>query len=474
MAKNITNSLSLASHGLKYKLKISFYLMSILPLLVCGYLVSNYILPRFGMSIDIALSLLISVVIAFFGFFVIKEVFDRVLSVTSEARLIAAGDYSRKLEIEDTVDEVGDLGESLNLLTQQIRSNMDELKGYGEKTTQINIEIQKRVMVLSSLLQISSVISQSVKLEDSLKLIVEKSRLLANSDSAYLLFREEERGSFYMKEADGPDSALLMKVIVSPKEELNKAFNLNKPVVIDSENTLEKETERAFFEKFGLKNSLALPVYLKGKIIAVLGVGNSQPQFKYKKEEMELLDIFAKQIAIAIENDTLLRRVEKLEIKDALTGLYNDVFIRSRLQEEIKRAITYQRPCSFVLFDIDNFKPYYENFGSLQAESELKKIATLMKNSVTEIDRVARVGDDEFAMLLPEKNKRQALDMAESIRKKIEYSSNEEADPRKKVTVSAGISENPLDGVEARELIDKAEELLKLAKANGKNRVVAF
>ena len=473
MAKNV-NNLSLASHGLKYKLKISFYLMSILPLLVCGYLVSNYILPRFGLSIDIALSLLISVVIAFFGFFVIKEVFDRVLSVTSEARLIAAGDYSRKLEIEGTVDEVGDLGESLNLLTQQIRSNMDELKGYGEKTTQINIEIQKRVMVLSSLLQISSVISQSTKLEDSLKLIVEKSRLLANSESAYLLFREEERGSFYMKEADGSESADLMKVVISPKEELNKAFSLNKPVIIDSENTLEKETKRVFFEKFRLKNSLALPVYLKGKIIAVLGVGNSVPQFKYKKEEVELLDIFAKQIAIAIENDTLLRRVEKLEIKDALTGLYNDVFIRSRLQEEIKRAITYQRPCSFVLFDIDNFKSYCEFFGSLQAESELKKIASLMKNSVTDIDRVARVGDDEFAMLLPEKNKRQALDIAASVRKKIEYSSLEETDPRKKVTVSAGISENPLDGVEAKELIDKAEALLKLAKFNGKNRVAAF
>jgi hypothetical protein len=53
----ITEALSLSSHGLKYKLKISFYLMSILPLLVCAYLVSNYILPRFGMSIDIGLSL---------------------------------------------------------------------------------------------------------------------------------------------------------------------------------------------------------------------------------------------------------------------------------------------------------------------------------------------------------------------------------------------------------------------------------
>lgn len=469
----ITEALSLSSHGLKYKLKISFYLMSILPLLVCAYLVSNYILPRFGMSIDIGLSLLISVVIAIFGFFVVKEVFDRIVSVTSEAKLIAAGDYTRSVETEEK-DEVDDLGQALNSLTRQIRSNMDELKGYSEKTTEINIEIQKRVMALSSLLQISSVISQSVKLEESLKLIVEKSRLLASSEASYLLFREEERGSFYMKEVDGPGSSALMRVIISPTEELNKVFNLNKPVIIDSQNTATATLAQAFFEKFQLKNTLALPVYLKGKILAVLGIANSNAHFKYTKGEADLLDIFAKQVAIAVENDVLSRRVEKLEIKDTLTGLFNDAFIHTRLQEEIKRSIAYQRPCSYIVFDIDDFKKYHETFGLLAAEAEVKKIASLMKDSVGEIDRVARTGDDEFAILLPEKNKRQAQDLANDIRKKIEYSCDEETDPRRKVTVSAGVSENPLDGVGAEELLTKANQLLKTAKKQGKNRVVAF
>jgi signal transduction histidine kinase len=119
--------LSLASKGLKYKLKISFYLMSILPLLVCIYLVSNYILPQIGFRVDIVASIAISIFIAVVGLYVIKEVFDRILSVTSEAKLIAAGDISRMVDISRE-DEVGDLGDSLNQLTGRIRSNMNELK----------------------------------------------------------------------------------------------------------------------------------------------------------------------------------------------------------------------------------------------------------------------------------------------------------------------------------------------------------
>lgn len=468
------NNHTLAAFSLKRKLNVAFALMSIIPLLVLGYLVSTYVIPKTHVKIDVILSILISVFIAVIGFFVIKEVFDRIVSVTSEAKLIAAGDISRKLEIENP-DEVGDLGNSLNQLTQRIRSNMDELKSYGEKTTEINFQIQKRVIVLSSLLQISSLISQGAKLEDILQLIVEKARLLANSDASYLLFRDEGRDLFSLKAADGINSAYLLKVTVDPSQEIfQKLVKTNSPLVLDKE-TLAPEAQTAlFYDKFKLKNTLALPVFFKGRVNAVLGIGNSKETFLYAREDVEMLDIFAKQIAIAIENDLLMHRVEKLEIKDALTGLYNEAFIKNRLQEEIKRAIIYQRPCAFILFDIDNFKNYHDKFGYMHSESVLKKIGSLIRDSVTEIDRVGRVGEDEFAIILPERNKRQAQEIAENIRKKIQFSYSEEADEAKKVTVSAGVSENPLDGIEAEELVAKAKDLRNMAKKQGRNRVVSF
>lgn len=468
------NNLSLSSRGLRHKLMIASCLMAVLPLLVCAYLVSNYILPQAGFKVDIIAAVLISIFIAVVGFYLIKDIFDRILSVTSEAKLIAAGDITHRLKIDEP-DEVGDLSEALNQLTQRIRSNMDELKNYSEKTAEINLGIQKRVIVLSGLLQISVLISQGEKLDEILKLIVQKSRLLANSDIAYLLFREEGQGFFCVKAVDGPDSQHLLKINLEPEKDLfNKAVSANKPLILDKQNLLIENLSAAFYEKFGLKNALGLPVYLKGRAVAVLCIGNTRESFLYRKEDIELLDIFARQIAIAVENDTLIHRVEKLEIKDALTGLYNASFIRNRLQEEIKRAIAYQRPCAFIAIDIDNFKIFHQNFGSLQAEAVLKKIASLIRDSVSEVDRVGRSGDDEFAVIVPEKNKRQGQEIAEGIRKKIEFVFSEEPDANKKITVSGGVSENPLDGIDAEELISKAKELVGLAKRQGRNRVVGF
>jgi len=473
MAKK--KNLSSASRGLRYKLKISVYLMSILPMLVCIYLVSNYILPQKGLKIDVAAAIIISIFIAAVGFFVVKEVFDRILAVTTDAKLIAAGDITHTINPPSQEDEVGDLGDALNQLTQRIRSNMDELKTYSEKTTEINIEIQKRVLVLSSLLQISSLISQGAKLEDILKITVEKSRLLANSDAAYLLLRQEGQEAFTIKVADGISSNYLLKARIEPQDGLFlKISKTNKPFILDKQNVLTDDLGVEFYDKFKLKNTLAIPVFLRGRIVAALGIGNTKESFVYNKEDLELLDIFAKQIAIAIENDLLIHRVEKLEIKDALTGLYNEAFIRNRLQEEIKRAITYQRPCGFILMNVDNFKSFHQSFGSLYAEATLKKIASLLKDSVSDVDRVGRVADNEFAIILPEKNKRQAQEVADNIRKKVEFSFGEEQDPSKRLTISGGVSENPLDGIDAAELFTKASELLKVAKERGRNCVASF
>lgn len=473
MVKNNKES-SLASRGINYKLRIAFSLMSILPMLVCIYLVSTYILPRVGLKIDISLSILISISITIMGFFVIKEVFNRVLSVATEAKLIAAGDIDHK--IETTVgDEVGDLGETLNQLTQRIRGNMEELNIYSTKTAQINIDIQKRVLVLSSLLQISSLISQGAKLEDILEIATQKSRILTNADAAYLLFREEGRESFFVKTADGINSAYLLKIKVEPQESVfDKIAKVNRPFILDKENVLPQDLSQAFYEKFGLKNISALPVYIKGKFRGMLGVGNNRESFLFRRDDIDLLDIFAKQVAIAVENDILMQQIEKLQVKDALTGLYNEAFMRVRLQEEIKRAIVYHRPCSFMLMNIDNFQKFHSQFGSLQAEATLRKTASLIRDSVTDIDRVARTGDNEFAIVLPERNKRQGQEIAEDIRKKIEFTFSEEQDVNKRLTISGGLSENPLDGIEAEELIAKAKELLKRAKGEGKNRIAIF
>ncbi|MFH1441437.1 MAG: diguanylate cyclase [Candidatus Omnitrophota bacterium] len=463
MAKNKQDAQS--SQGINYKFKIAFYLMSILPLLVTLYLVSNYILPYVGVKVDIVVSVIMSVFIAILGFYLVKEVISHIISLSTEAKLIAAGDISRKVDTEYG-DEVGDLGTALNQLTGRIRQDMEELDSYSKRTNEINLEIQKRVLMLSNLLQIGSLISQGDKLDVLLKTIVEKARLLADSAVSFLLLKDQSGNRFITRMADGLNAGELLSLSIGLGEDMFKYINdTNKPLISDKSNIFPENLKAGLNNKLKINNFLALRVYLKNKLIGVLGIGNNIEEFSYQKDDIELLDIFTKQVAIAIENDVLMHRVEKLEIKDALTGLYNESFIRVRLQEEIKRANVYQRPCAFIFFNIDNFSRFRQNFGELEGEHVLRKIALLISGSVSEIDRVGRFGDNEFAIVLPEKNKRQAIEITEEIRKKIEFSFSEEQDVNKRITVRGSVSENPLDGVVAEELISTAKKLLDSVKS---------
>ncbi|MGE5197820.1 MAG: diguanylate cyclase domain-containing protein [Deltaproteobacteria bacterium] len=456
------------SKGLNYKLKIGFYLMANAPLVVCIYLILKYIWPFYAdestTMMNIILLLLLMIVISNVGFFVLKKIFDHIISVSKKAELIATGDFSHEIEIKRQ-DELGSLDNALNQLTQRIRKNMDELDNYNQKTAELNLEIQRRIFVFSSLLQISSLISQDLKLDNLLRIIVEKSRLLNDSEVTYILFRDEGSDAFYVKSCEGINADVLLKIRIGPEEKAYDSLSAaSEPVLIDNEHKSSTELSKYFQEKFGFKNLLSIPIYLKGKVKAFLGSGNRQDNFTYNKDNIELLDIFAKQAAIAIENDILLHRLEKLEIKDALTGLYNDSFIRNRLQEEIKRAAIYQRPCSFLGLSIDNFASLKQALGQAESEAVLKKVASLIRDSVTEIDRVARIQEGEFAIVLPERNKRQAHRIAEEIKVKIESNFKHEQDSNKHLTITTGVSENPLDGVDAQELIAKARNALNEAE----------
>lgn len=462
--------LSLVSQSLRYKLRIGFMLMIVLPVIVFSYIIINYLIPNLKTSFEIKFLVTIFFIIgilAFLGFWIIREIVYKINQITKHAKSLADGKIDKMLNI-DTQDEVGALCHSLNSITSNIRLNMDELKQYSEKTSQIHIEIQKRIMVISSLMQISSLASQGAKIDDILNLTLGKAKLLADSDAVYLLLKEDLKESFYMKLAEGINNQMLdMFRLDSQDEILNRFLKINKELWIDENHPWPVGIRSDFKQRINLRNTIAVPVYMKNKMVGILGIGNIKDDFSYKGDEKELLDIFSKQIAIIMENDLLFHRLEKLEIKDELTGLYNKVYIGDRLEEEIRRSINYQRPCSFVLFDINNFHRYSEEFGVLAAESLLKKTSILIRASIGEIDRVGRFDDDEFAVIFPEKNKRQAQEVAESIRVKLE---NSLANENKKITFTVGVSENPLDGISARELIQKADHIVKLTKQENKNR----
>lgn len=467
MAKIIDSSK--LSRGLNYKLRIAFWLMSGMPFLVLVYFISKYILPQQGLTLEAGLFIGAVLVVILSGFLLLREMFIRVLNISAQVKQLAPMDGGSNIS-SSQLDEVGVLGETLDQLTRHIRSNMEELKTYSQKSSAINDHIQKHVQIFSHLLQVSSLISQGAGLDEIITSALQKLRDISAADTAYLLFREETGEFLFMKALDTHDAQDLSKIKVKSQESIfDNLVKTGEPLIMDGSHQASVPFKNQFYQQFGLKNTLAVPVYYKGRLIGVLGTGNRLERFSYDNDNVEQADIFAKQIGIAVENDRLINRIAKLEIKDHLTGLYNNRYAFSRLQEEIKRAALRQRPCALILLNIDDFQRFRQSHGAGEAEERLKMIATVIREGVSEIDIVARIEDNEFAIILPEKNKREGESIAEHIRGSIEEMLQGPQRGVDKLTVSGGIAENPLDGETAEELLHKAKASLAYAKQHGKN-----
>ncbi len=185
----------------------------------------------------------------------------------------------------------------------------------------------------------------------------------------------------------------------------------------------------------------------------------------------EIQDLTRSLHVISKNAKELLDKVEKLSLKDKLTGLYNAAYIRERLDEEIQRAIHYQRPCSFVYLVIQNLDVFEASHGAEKGEEAIKAVAKSFNDQLREFDRAARIGRGEFAIILPDKNKKKAIETVEKIGQML--SSSLAALGAPELAPCAGISENPIDGVHADGLYIKAQDRMKVAKS-GKKLQEAF
>ncbi len=466
---------TLLPRGLKKKLVVAFSLMSVLPLLVLAYVVANYIFPGEKTLWEASLIVFLASVVSLLGWMVVRRVAFPIIGLAEQARKVAEGHLEREVQVEGT-DEVGSLGVSLNRLTQRVRENIVQLRVYGEQTRHLNLEINRRVLVLSQLLQVGNLISQSAKLDEVIQFILEKLAQMDETELNCFLQPEEDPSGFIVRAAAGTNSRQAGELAGKRIESvwLRRLLKEKQMTVVDRQRSVPEGLE-CFQKHFGMANAVCQAIISMSQPVGLLLSLNPRPEFVFQEESLDLLKLFGKQVAIAMENEALIHRAEELRLVDDLTGLYNAAYMKNRLEEEVQRAIRYSRSCALVLANLDEFKQLQAAHGTLAAERVLRQVANFLKTQVTEVDRVGRIGTDDFALILPERNKREAMELAESIRAGIERRVLKDgvSGMTLRVTLSAGVSENPLDGSSGQGLFDKATEAVSRAKREGKNRVIA-
>ncbi|MDO8784758.1 MAG: diguanylate cyclase [Syntrophales bacterium] len=173
-----------------------------------------------------------------------------------------------------------------------------------------------------------------------------------------------------------------------------------------------------------------------------------------------------KQHEMAMEKAKLERELEKLTIIDDLTGLFNRRYFYRKLEEEITRANRQKGNLVLIMFDLDCFKEYNDNFGHLAGDQALKEVAGIITRSIREmVDSACRYGGDEFTILLPGADKGHASIVAERIRKTIREKKIGALD------ISAGIAEFDHEvGVE--DFIRSADKEMYIEKKSRKEKAI--
>jgi two-component system cell cycle response regulator len=167
--------------------------------------------------------------------------------------------------------------------------------------------------------------------------------------------------------------------------------------------------------------------------------------------------------------------LRQLATRDDLTGLLNRRELDRVLVEEQERALRFSHPLGFLMLDVDHFKRVNDTHGHPAGDAVLKEVARRLTMHVRNVDRVARFGGEEFAVILVQTDRASTLETGERIREAIER------DPifatpsiAVNVTISVGAAILPKDGQSSPELLAAADKALYAAKTAGRNRVVSF
>jgi len=349
--------------------------------------------------------------------------------------------------------------------------NINVLRDEHNKHKKEAASLEKKNSRYNSLKDIVSTLNSTLSLEDVMKKIM---------DSAFSIVGKSDSG--------------LLFLVDTSKQELNLAFSINNAhpdkvktkkgdmldewVFKERQALLVEDIKRDFrFSEDGyseyersFRSVISCPLMEGRKVIGILRLENLHP-YHYTSEDLRLLDIICDIGAVSLQNATLYKQTLDLAIKDGLTGLYLRRHFMDRLKQELLHCYSNNLQYSFLMIDIDNFKIYNDEYGHMAGDMVLKLISKILLNFIGG-GMACRYGGEEFSILLPDVSKKDAMRIADNIRKAVKKQDVELRRVKTRVTVSIGVATFPDDVKTCEELIMKADERLYKAKREGKDRAI--
>lgn len=328
---------------------------------------------------------------------------------------------------------------------------------------QENIRLNENMEHLAMLREVGNVINSAGAFDEMLRSILDL--LLANMSvrkAVIYLIDEDKKGltGKIGKESRGilEEEDLKMSHIILDRGPEGKALALHQ-YALGADDTG--------------KGYLTAPLVARGDLIGAIRVEGKPDDGSFTEKEAEALRLFSSHIAIALNN----ARLYEMAITDGLTRLYVHRHFQHKIHEEIQRHKRTRHPLSLLMFDIDHFKSFNDEYGHQAGDYVLREISKISRSLYRSTDSIFRYGGEEIAVLLPETDPENAYMLGEKLRKTIEEHNFFFGNESFRVTVSQGISTfepGRMKELSKEKMIGMADEALYFSKNNGRNRTTLY
>lgn len=391
-------------------------------------------------------------------------------------------------------EKLKDFSRQLSEVESSIYTNKQEFLEIYERNIQLEKEIGQRTKELDvanqrmlTLQHVWDMMNSSKPLSSVLDAIVKMLHgELGYLHSAIIQKKSDEEGEYLKIITQGRDelsdrvNAILetpaetQRLAYNPKDIFARAMGENEIKQTSDFRTclksvfpdLSEEILRKILNNAKSRSIIIVPVSSMDKNFGCLVVFS--PREKAEEAELNFLKLFAKQIELAITIADLFEAVKNQAVTDSLTGLYNRRYFEEFLDKEVIRAERMKQPFTLVALDLDYLKQINDKYGHSYGDLAIKTVAEVLQKNARSIDVAARIGGEEFNVLLPGIDSKGGLIAAERIRNAIADCTLEKIG---QITASIGVATYYEHSNKIEELLEIADQAMYNAKRNGRNQV---
>jgi diguanylate cyclase (GGDEF)-like protein len=382
-------------------------------------------------------------------------------------------------------DEIGEIARAVNDLLanltslevrmieqgRELRNTREELilkKALSLKSAELEQRLRERAL----LFDIVRASASERELDGVLEDIASRVGKALDLRECLLFLVDSETRRLTLRAAYGFDrpGELLERIVLFDEGALGKVAQTGETLIVSD---LELVEGAPLWDPIPQTGSIAiLPVIHHGKTTGVMAATRARSS-GFSDVETGLLEAIGDQLGLAIRHTQLFDELRRGSQHDDLTGLGNRRLLRIRLEDELHRAERFGQTVSVLAIDIDHFKALNDRHGHPTGDASLRKLAGLMTRNLRRIDTIARIGGEEFVVLLPRTNLGEAAQVGDKLRLLVEQTEfpGGGGQPGGKLTISVGAASLRGDETGA-DLLARADTALYEAKDRGRNCVI--